>query len=572
MKKVTKEKLKQHFPEILIAIISSAAGVLMTWWVFINDRTITFFIDAVAHLNFARLFTDSMTPGLSQIGFWPPLLHLLMAPFAMFDIFYRTGLAGAVVLVPLNVIATIILYRITITLTQSRLLSLTAALIYILNPFILFYSAVPRSEILSINIIIFATYFFLKWQNNNRLTDLIAFAFFISLSVTARFENILFIGLGGLLILVELLRRKKSYSEIEAVNILFGVVAVIGLGFIMVYDWIYADNWLLLMGSKKIEQVSNVVKITSHLSDGSFFWSLKYYLVASYYIIGKPLVLLSFVSVIGVIVFSRKRYRDMLILFFLFFPFIAMIFALYRGTAIIKVPEFPPSDFFNLRYALLWMPFVAVAPMLFAASLRDRFFSKFRLRYVSGFFIIIICGSLLFFTSWIGLTAFQNDYLNYFLPKKQERVQSIIATYLSTQYDFGKILLSRFNGEYVVQETPLPLKTYIHEANYKYYQSAISVPWLYARWVIKGETANRGGVIGVANLDSVEDILGKNEDFPRYYKLVAQQNNLSLYRINESVVRDYAQEKNLNLNKIPSLNSSITNWNPDTIRQEMEMD
>ena len=575
MIKITQEKIKRLMPEILIAIISSTAGILMTWWVFINDRTITFVIDAVAHLDFARLFTDSMTPGLSQIGFWPPLLHFLMAPFAMFDIFYRTGLAGAVVLVPLNVIATIVLYRITLNLTHSRLLSLTAALVYILNPFILFYAAVPMMEILSIDIIIFAAYFFLKWQNNNRLKDLIAFAFFVSLSVMARFENIFFIGLGGLLIIVELLRRKKSYSEIEAVSIIFGVVAVIGLGFIMVYGWVYGDNpflmWTVSSGFTEIEQASKVVKTTSILSKGSFLWSLKYYLAASYYVIGKPLVLLSFISAIGVIVFSRKRYKDILALLFLLFPFIIMIFALYRGTPL-YVLEFPPNYFFNLRYALIWMPFIAVAPMLFVSSLRERFFNTFRSKYISGFFIIMICGSLLFITSRNGIMAFQYDYLDYFSPKKQEREQGAIVTYLATQYDFGKIIISRFKGEYLIQKTPLPLRTYIQEGNYKYYKNALDTAWLYARWIIKDKDANRSGLFGDAKLVTIEEIWSKDKDLSRYYELVAQQGNFSLYRINESIVRDYVQEKNLNPSKVPSLNSSITNWNPDTIRQEMEMD
>ena len=52
--------------------------------------------DAMAHMESARRLTDSLTPGYDEIGaVWLPLNHLLVAPLAMNDHLWRTGLGGS---------------------------------------------------------------------------------------------------------------------------------------------------------------------------------------------------------------------------------------------------------------------------------------------------------------------------------------------------------------------------------------------------------------------------------------------------------------------------------------------
>src|SRR5580700_2107104 len=54
--------------------------------------------DAVAHMEGARRLTDSLTPGYDEIGGgWLPLYHLLVAPLAVNDTLWRTGLGGSLV-------------------------------------------------------------------------------------------------------------------------------------------------------------------------------------------------------------------------------------------------------------------------------------------------------------------------------------------------------------------------------------------------------------------------------------------------------------------------------------------
>ena len=122
--------------------------------------------DQSAHLNFARLTFDSFTPGLSQIGFWPPLLHILMIPAVAIKPLYISGFAGFVTLIPFLIAGAILLYRLVMLLTGNKNLSFLSSLILLINPYILYYTATPMAEVLFISNLIAVAYFFSLWIRN----------------------------------------------------------------------------------------------------------------------------------------------------------------------------------------------------------------------------------------------------------------------------------------------------------------------------------------------------------------------------------------------------------------------
>src|SRR5436190_378958 len=76
----------------VLTIISSAAIAFVQL-----EGTALYYGDATAHLNIARRFVDGHNPGYEQIGtVWLPFPHVIMAPFARVDEFWRNGLAGAI--------------------------------------------------------------------------------------------------------------------------------------------------------------------------------------------------------------------------------------------------------------------------------------------------------------------------------------------------------------------------------------------------------------------------------------------------------------------------------------------
>ena len=82
--------------ESLIFIFSLTIGCLFAYYSYSNDL-ITLYIDDSIHLNIARRVTDSLTPGIDQLGnTWLPFLHISMLPFIWNDFLWCTGLAGTI--------------------------------------------------------------------------------------------------------------------------------------------------------------------------------------------------------------------------------------------------------------------------------------------------------------------------------------------------------------------------------------------------------------------------------------------------------------------------------------------
>ena len=142
-------------------------GSFSLWYFFENHQTMLYG-DANAHLLIARRLFDNITPGLAQLGgVWLPLPHLLMVPFVWNNYLWRTGLAGSIVSFICYVIASIYVYLSAKRLTKNGLASFVGALVFILNPNILYLQSTPLSELVLIATLTAACYYFLAWAQTD---------------------------------------------------------------------------------------------------------------------------------------------------------------------------------------------------------------------------------------------------------------------------------------------------------------------------------------------------------------------------------------------------------------------
>ena len=126
---------------VLLAAIGSGAAS----WCFLRGYTL-YFGDAEAHLNIARRVLDSRTPGPYQIGtVWLPLPHIVLIPFVMRDGWWRSGLAGVFPSVVCFVLAGTFLFASARRIYGSLGAGLAAALLFALNPNILYLQATPMT-------------------------------------------------------------------------------------------------------------------------------------------------------------------------------------------------------------------------------------------------------------------------------------------------------------------------------------------------------------------------------------------------------------------------------------------
>ncbi len=108
--------------------------------------------DAIAHINIARRVFDSKTPGLLQLGtVWLPLPHLLMIPFLISREMWQRGLGGSIPSMAAYVFSVIGIFRLTrgvLAPAPATIAAWAAALIYALNPNLIYMQATAMGETL----------------------------------------------------------------------------------------------------------------------------------------------------------------------------------------------------------------------------------------------------------------------------------------------------------------------------------------------------------------------------------------------------------------------------------------
>lgn len=248
--------------------------------------------DQHAHLNFARALFDSMTPGISQIGFWPPLLHLLLSPFASVPFLYDAGVAGAFVLIPFFVAGSIFLYRLLLRLTGRRWLSFSGTLLFLFNPYILYYSVTPMMEVLFLSNLLAVAYFIVAWLQEDKLKFLLAAGIFTALAGLSRYEGFALIPVLIAVFALQSFLKRKTRSELQATLIVFLFVAIIGVVAVMGFSWFYSGNPFSFAGGTWIRDPFELIFPTKH----DFPDTVNYFLHASYHMIGQPVVILGLAS------------------------------------------------------------------------------------------------------------------------------------------------------------------------------------------------------------------------------------------------------------------------------------
>lgn len=568
-----KNFIKNLKPEWLIFGLSLVWGSFFAWY--INKIVLLVRLeDQAAHLNLARQVTDSMTPGISQIGFWPPLLHLFLIPFTAINFLYKTGLAGAFTLVPFLGLAAIFLYKLLFVFTKNKFISFFGAILFLLNPYILYYSVTPMMEVLFIALLFGTAYFLIQWLNTDNIKYLILLSIFVSLSSMARFEGLILIPLVGLIVLMHLIKQKILYKKIEAMIILFSFIAILGFLFILVYGWIFGDNPFAFMGGdwSAVKQQEDFLLPAKY----NFFTSLQYLLYASYYIIGKWQIFIALLSFIILLIIYRK-FKFIAVVLILISPFVFDCLALYRGNIVIYLPELPPVNaFFNERYGIFGVGFVVFNSLVLAGILNKKYLYLIKKIKLVNLFIGFIGLVFLLVLLFLNISfLYKTSYLEKFIIIKTTFSgfppdnQIDLGKQLEIKYDYGKIATTRTFTDFVAINAGIPLKNYIIESNYKFYDQTIKRPWLFARWVIMDNVESKTLSNWEKTNEKISVKWGKSQTFLKYFNLVLGNNDKLLYKINEEAVKQYAIDKKLNLSEIPSLNSNITWWNPETIYEKM---
>ena len=441
-----------------IAALLAAIGIGAAWWCFARGYTL-YFGDAEAHLNIARRILDSRTPGPDQIGtVWLPLPHFLLIPFVMRDAWWHNGLAGVFPSVVCFVIAGMFLFSAARRVYGGSGAALAVVLLFALNPNILYLQATPMTELpflASLAALLWATLWFRDSQS--LWAVLIAAAASNAASLT-RYEGWFLIPFVCLYLLAT--AKKKRYA------ILFAALASLGPLAWLAHNQYYYSNALEFYNgpysAAAIYQRQLAQGGFRYPGDHDWFTSARYYLAASRWIAGWPLLILG--SVGTLIAVARKIWWA---LFLLLLPLLFYVWSMHSSSTPIFVPDLSPYGWYNTRYAIAAVPFAAFAAGAFVTLVPARF--QARASIVLALAITGIWGlSGSFSISW------RESEVN---SEVRRNWTAQAASFLAREYRPGSGIVFPFGDlTAVLREAGIPLREGLHEGNGVAFDAAMTRP------------------------------------------------------------------------------------------------
>lgn len=472
--------------------------------------------DAESHINIAKRVIDSLTPGFGQLGgVWLPLQHVMMVPFVWNNFLWRTGLGGSIVSMICYIAASIGIYKIVYLLTKNIFASLLGGFVFIFNPNILYLQTTPLGEISLITMMVFATYFLLKWAREDNILYLILSAFFIFCGTLIRYEAWFFVLCSFFILPIVAILKKYTYPKIESSMILYFCVACLGIIFWMGWNFLIFNNPLYFMSSPYSARSQQLAWLKQgelpsyhHVLSSILFYSLTAeknagLIVCILAIVGFFLYLLTSLK-------NRQQLAFFFILFLLVSMYIFYIATLYAGISIIFLPELVPryfvSTLFNVRYGIMVVPAVAIftgvlgklAPLVWKIVLVGLLITQGVLFVRSGTPIVVQDGMY-------GLSSRRPPPVN---------------DYLAHHYDYGFVMFDDFSRSANPVSLNVPMNKIIYVGNHPYWEESLKHPSKYARWFIIRHDQN----------DVLWQAYKHNNEFYTYFKPMYQYEKTVVYR------------------------------------------
>jgi hypothetical protein len=438
----------------LLAAIGSGAA----WWCFKSGYAL-YYGDAEAHLNIARRILDSRTPGPEQIGtVWLPLPHLLLIPFVIRDGWWHSGLAGVLPSVACFVIAGAFLFSAARRVYSSFGAALAVTLLFALNPTVLYLQATPMTEMVflaSLAALLWATLWFRDSQS--LWAVLIAAAASNAASLT-RYEGWFLIPFVSLYLLV--VAKRKSHA------ILFAILAALGPLAWLAHNQYYYSNALEFYNgpysAAAIYQRQLAQDRFRYPGDHDWFTAARYYLAASRWIAGWPLLVLGAAGTL--VAFARRAGWPV---FLLLLPPAFYVWSLHSSGTPIFVPDLVPHSWYNTRYAITAIPFAAFAAGGLVTLLPDRLQGK-----AAMILAIVITGA--WALAGFSSISWRESEVN---SEARRDWTAQAASFFAREYRQGSGIVYPFGDlTGVLRQAGIPLREALHEGNGAAFDAAMARP------------------------------------------------------------------------------------------------
>lgn len=463
------------------ALILVVAGVNLYY--FFSQGLTNVYGDALAHMEGARRIFDSLTPGYDEIGtVWLPLYHLLVAPLAINDFLWRTGLAGSLVSTAAIAGAAWFLYRLATEINGHAAAGILALGAFLLCPNMLYLATTPLTEPLSLFWAVLVAYALFRYSKTGRMAALVGAGAAAFLGTLTRYDEWYVLPFAALFVL---LARPEPWGGRLRHAALFSLMAGAGPVLWLLHNAVRFGNPLEFYNGPFSAQAIYAHQLATtafpYPTDGSLSRSARYYLEDLKLVIGPWGLELAVLGLIAWAANFRAWRRSAVGLLFLV-PLPFYIHALAYAAVPLYVPTLFPWTYYNLRYGLEMMPALALLPSLTLSASLPR-----KVRYgLLGLFLVVLAAEA--YTKASGgvqeLAVLKEGILN--SPCRSRRQQAIIRL-LRGQYDGERVLMAAGKWPCILPEVGIYYRHTLTDANRRYWTRLRTEPERWVGWIIRGD-------------------------------------------------------------------------------------
>lgn len=459
---------------------------ISSWFVSYASGLTVIYNDAMSHLDISRLVIDDIQPGFSQLGgVWLPLNHLLSLSLIWNNWAWHSGFAGSFFSMISYIISAIAIAAIVYRLSKNRLASFFGGAVFATNLNMLYLQTTPLTEPLYVGTFTLSVFFFLCWLQSRKDGYLILLGFLGLLQIFSRYDGWFVVGIQALLICIhQLFIRRAPLQEALGKLVIFIFPSIFAIGIWLLWNFLIFHSALYFLTGPYSAHAQQTL-IQSHsglLTKNNLYESVRAYLFTALDTIGLLTLIPAFLA-IPIFLYKKiynQEFSEKIIFFmFLITPVVFNIIALYFGFSILNVPElhWNPSheyanQWFNVRYGILALPFVAVMLGLLMAYIK-----RWRGAVVLLFLLLI---TQIYMTYSYGIITITDGKVGASSFTNQD-----VADYLQSHVGKNeKVLLSMSSFNAVAFRSGLPLNQIIHEGISSEWSKALAYPENYAQWIV----------------------------------------------------------------------------------------
>jgi len=483
---------------LLVAVVSTSSG-----WSFA-------YADAQSHLTIARRIFDSLAPGFTQLGtVWLPLPNILLIPFTANLTLWASGWSAALLGALCMAATTAACYRIAARLGLGRTGRLITVFVLVTNPSLLYVHTTGLSEPVLLMFMSAAVAGLASWATAARPMSAGEIMVFCGApaagAVLSRYEGWALLASGTLFVIIVCVRRgRKSGGAIMRPLIksvvAFAVWPMLGMAWWLAYNFVvYGDPLEFMRGQYSAAALqapvaeAGLLAYQGHI--GLTLWSYHWAVIGT---AGGLTLLLAALGL--VIAMTRWGFSNRgLIVLLLATGWAFSLLSLYLGQTHMNNMHTLPQAWWNNRYALVTLPWLAVLVGVLADSLQRaarRAGARERPDAVRGSWgapAAIATSALLGVALLTQATTMARDLAgkSAVLAEAQQYMEtahrsgaSAAAQYLHAHWDGGRVLMDESAaGNALAPQIGIPLKAYVNRATGALFDEALQDPASHADWV-----------------------------------------------------------------------------------------